>query len=110
MYHTLACLLLLVLVVTGVFPLLLTGFSTTGTGSGSGAAMSSEKQRTNNNLIGNCFKAYEVKKKKKRKKKEDKIGVTICVLCELTIFLVAVLVRVCVAILVTVCFGESRDV
>lgn len=29
---------------------------------------------------------------------------------ELTIFLVAVLVRVCVAVLVTVCFGESCDV
>lgn len=29
---------------------------------------------------------------------------------ELTIFLVAVLVRVCVAVLVAVCFGENCDV
>lgn len=28
---------------------------------------------------------------------------------QLTIFLVAVLVRVCVAVLVTVCFGEGGD-
>lgn len=46
---TLVCRLLLVLVVTGVFPLLLTGFSTTGTGSGSGAAISSVKK--NNNIV-----------------------------------------------------------
>lgn len=53
--HTLACRLLLVLVVTGVFPLLLTGFSTTGAGSGSGAAMSSGKQDTINSETGNWF-------------------------------------------------------
>lgn len=38
---TFTCRLLLVLPVTGVFPLLLTGFSTTGTCSGSGGAVSS---------------------------------------------------------------------
>lgn len=39
---TLVCRLLLVLTVTGGFPLLLTDLSTTGTGSASGAARSSE--------------------------------------------------------------------
>lgn len=48
---TLVCRLLLVLAVTGALPLLLTGFSTTGTGSGSGAAISSENTGNENKTV-----------------------------------------------------------
>lgn len=109
---TLVCRLLLVLTVTGVFPLLLTGFSTTGTGSGSGsgAGISSEKHMFNM-AISAFFPTFSQTSRSKRHTDIFRFMLFVLVntRSQLTVLLVAVLVRICVAVLVTVYLGESCD-